>query len=191
MFYMIKHLPTGTWVPKLLSSRERSHYYSFLEGKQINGKSTITVNTLDFKRGFKYKDKTLAEVFVSKLPEKLRLPDNTAEEILAMFEIEEYETYPQEQLCLCLPKTSTDRKSTHTSLKVDRVLPNWFDYSNLHCNECGALIPPGMKYLEIIGQKICSFCVCEAENIIEQSVEDFSDKVLFEEIETARFINRI
>jgi len=190
---MIKHLPTGTWVPQLLSTRERSHYYSFLEGKPATAKSAFKAEDLNFKRGFKYKEESLALTFVAKMPEKLKLPNNTAEEILAMFEVKSFETYPREELSLCLPQTSIKQQSRTSSgrLKVERVDPNWFGFSDLHCYECGSLIPAGMQYLAVFGTTICSFCVGEAAEIIKMSVENFTDQELYEDIQTARFINRI
>ena len=190
MFYMIKHVPTGTWVPQLQSSRDRSHYYSFLEGKKVTTKPVFNADVLDFKKGFKYKEPKLAGSFIEKLPKKLKI-EQSPEQVMAMFKITSFKKYPIEELELCF--TSAEPSPDRNIFVVDSVKPNWLGFSDVHCDKCGALLPPEMKYLTVFSQKFCPFCISEVYEILKDAADDLKskDNELFEEIQTARFVQQI
>jgi len=182
MFYIVKHIPTNTWAPKLRSSRERSHYYAFLEGKA----STFNVTDFTFDRGFKYKQEQTAQIFIDKMPIKLRV-DLPAEDIKAQFKIFKYEFYPYSELKLI--QSQTVRRFTQP--RVQEVEYNWIGKSKTYCSCCGAYIPVGLKYFNFGISNVCLFCLDDVHTLVNDAKEEFKDVKLLEQIQISRFVEQI
>lgn len=188
MFYVIKHTPTSTYVPKLSSPIERSHYYSFLDGETPTKPPIFTQKDLTFKIAFKYRTREIADNFRIITAKKLR--KTTPEQALESFEVLEFERWPREELNLHNPTFRTNL------LKVPRfttgtVPDNWMDFSELYCNQCGSFIPPGMSYMKDHRIIYCAFCLSEVFHTIKASLDSYPDKELLEAIQTQRFVEQI
>lgn len=181
MFCVVKHIPSDTYIPYVANPRDRSHYFSFLDGAPVKH-SAIHKNNLDFNHSMKYASIEKAELFIHKLLTDILRSDHHKVE---HFTIDDYEFFPMEHLDIVLK----GRNWNPAALSV--VDLNWCDKSDKRCDQCGVYIPPGLKYLSISSAIICAHCVLEFADVINESIENFQNPELIETIIEQRFISRL
>lgn len=197
MFYVIKHIPTNSWVPQLKSPNERVLYYHFLDNTPLpstahgiyvgfSAQKVPEAKELTFERGFKYQNKELAIGFVKALASKLRNQGKPAAEIEKDFKVLEYSTWPIEQLTL--NNKATGVTAPAKVLAVVEVKDNWYGLSKVYCSKCGAYIPVKVRYLHLGPFNLCPECVKEISESIADEFNKYPDRELIEAVLSERFV---
>lgn len=195
-FYVIKHLPTGTYIPAIPGKKMLSYYYLFLDGYPIPSPTRFSPEHLILTNAFRYFKESDAQKWIDITYPKLRKNKLPKEQTFA---VEIYDSLPLKYIKPLVAPQSPWARPLH--LKHNNPYNPYAaqqgmrSVNTLHyCMLCRIYIPPELGCFQFNnGTKICMFCMEEIGKTAIDKMKDLREnqKNIVDVLENERFVSRL